>query len=76
MNTTKHVAILASNFFGRGFDSRRLHHTFSRWYARCARDFFAAGVRLVIASARLPRQNPRTRNVLLAPSDERAQDIT
>jgi hypothetical protein len=25
MNRTKHVAILVSNIFGRGFDSRRLH---------------------------------------------------
>ena len=26
MNTTKHVVLLTSNIFGRGFDSRRLHH--------------------------------------------------
>ena len=26
MNATKHVALLTSNIFGRGFDSRRLHH--------------------------------------------------
>src|ERR1700681_3068346 len=25
MNTTKHVVLLTSNVFGRGFDSRRLH---------------------------------------------------
>jgi len=25
MNTTKHVVLLTSNIFGRGFDSRRLH---------------------------------------------------
>jgi len=25
MNATKHVALLTSNIFGRGFDSRRLH---------------------------------------------------
>jgi hypothetical protein len=28
MNTTKHVVLLTSNIFGRGFDSRRLHHSF------------------------------------------------
>jgi hypothetical protein len=28
MNSTKHVVLLTSNIFGRGFDSRRLHHTF------------------------------------------------
>ena len=28
MNTTKHVVLLTSNIFGRGFDSRRLHHLF------------------------------------------------
>jgi len=27
MNTTKHVVLLTSNIFGRGFDSRRLHHS-------------------------------------------------
>jgi len=26
MNSTKHVVLLTSNIFGRGFDSRRLHH--------------------------------------------------
>ncbi len=28
MNTTKHVVLLTSNIFGRGFDSRRLHQLF------------------------------------------------
>ncbi len=28
MNTTKHVVLLTSDIFGRGFDSRRLHHIF------------------------------------------------
>jgi hypothetical protein len=28
MNTTKHVVLLTSNIFGRGFDSRRLHQSF------------------------------------------------
>jgi len=26
MNVNKHVVLLTSNIFGRGFDSRRLHH--------------------------------------------------
>jgi len=26
MNSTKHVVLLTSNIFGRGFNSRRLHH--------------------------------------------------
>jgi hypothetical protein len=30
MNTTKHVALLTSNIFGRGFDSRRLHQFTNR----------------------------------------------
>ena len=40
MNTTKHVVLLTSNIFGRGFDSRRLHHTSCKLLVNVERSVF------------------------------------
>jgi hypothetical protein len=44
MNATKHVVLLTSNIFGRGFDSRRLHHVFYYQYITDVRIFQQAAL--------------------------------
>ena len=49
MNATKHVALLTSNIFGRGFDSRRLHQylVYYQLVAIILRGFLPASLNLL-----------------------------